>query len=47
MHAPDDFYAPQLARHFHQMLSGDIDVGEMPPWPAEQVEEEPVQMDLF
>lgn len=47
MHAPDDFYAPQLARQFHQMLSGDIDVGEMPPWPAEQVEEAPVQMDLF
>ena len=47
MHAPDDFYAPQLARHFHQMLSRDIDVGEMPPWPAEQVVEAPVQMDLF
>ena len=47
MHAPDDFYAPQLARHFHQMLSGDINVGEMPPWPAEQGVEAPVQMDLF
>ena len=47
MHAPDDFYAPQLARHFHQMLSRNIDVGEMPPWPAEQVVEESVQMDLF
>ena len=35
-HAPDDFYAPHLARHFHRLLSNQIDVGEMRPWPAER-----------
>ena len=44
-HAPDDFYAPQLARHFHRLLSEHIAVGEMPPWPAERVA--PAQMALF
>ena len=46
-HAPDDFYAPQLARHFHRLLSRHINVGEMPPWPAEQITEAPAQMALF
>ena len=44
-HAPDDFYAPHLARHFHRLLSNQIDVGEMLPWPAEQGA--PAQMALF
>ena len=47
MHAPDDFYAPQLARHFHNLLSEHLDVGQMPPWPAEQIGEKPEQMNLF
>ena len=47
MHAPNDYYAPQLARHFHSMLSEYLDVGDMPIWPAEQVEDQPEQMDLF
>ena len=47
MHAPDDYYAPQLARHFHRMLSQYLDVGDMPIWPAEQVETQPEQMNLF
>lgn len=47
MHAPDDFYAPQLARHFHHMLSKHHNVGDMPSWPAEQIEEQPEQMNLF
>ncbi len=46
-HAPDDFYAPQLARHFHSMLSEHLNVGEMPPWPAEQTPKKAAQMDLF
>lgn len=48
MHAPDDFYAPKLARHFHNLLSKQIDAGTMPPWPAENQEaEQPSQMSLF
>ncbi|MGH2544812.1 MAG: DUF72 domain-containing protein [Ardenticatenaceae bacterium] len=35
MHAPDDFYAPRLARHFHRLLSTRVAVGTLPPWPAE------------
>ena len=35
-HAPDDFYAPHLARHFHRLLSNQIDVGQMRAWPAER-----------
>ena len=45
--APDDFYAPRLARHFHHLLSQHTDVGQMPIWPAEQREKEPKQMSLF
>ena len=44
-HAPDDFYAPHLARHFHRLLSNQIDVGEMRAWPAERGA--PAQMALF
>ena len=44
-HAPDDFYAPHLARHFHRLLSNQIDVGEMQAWPAERGA--PAQMALF
>lgn len=48
MHAPNDFYAPKLARHFHNLLSKHIDAGTMPPWPAEhQPTEQPAQMSLF
>ena len=35
-HAPDDFYAPRVARLFHGLLSEARDVGEMPEWPAEK-----------
>ena len=47
LHAPDDFYAPRLARHFHTLLSAHIDAGQLPPWPAEQQDPEPEQMSLF
>lgn len=47
LHAPDDFYAPRLARHFHDLLSAHLDAGTLPPWPAEQQDPEPEQMSLF
>ncbi len=49
MHAPNDLYAPQLAQHFHNLLSDHIDVGTMPPWPAHHAPspKEPAQMNLF
>ena len=49
MHAPNDLYAPQLAKHFHDLLSDHIDAGQMPPWPAHHppAPEEPAQMNLF
>jgi len=34
VHAPDDFFAPRLARVFHTELSRHLDVGELPEWPA-------------
>ncbi len=47
VHAPDDFYAPRIARRFHQLLSQRADVGYMPPWPAEAEELPPAQLSLF
>lgn len=49
MHAPNDLYAPQLAHHFHNLLSQHINAGTMPPWPAKtpQTPETPTQMNLF
>lgn len=34
VHAPDDFYAPRMARIFHAGVSRHADVGELPEWPA-------------
>jgi uncharacterized protein YecE (DUF72 family) len=34
-HAPDDFYAPRVARLFHTLLSERTAAGTLPPWPAE------------
>ncbi len=47
VHAPDDFYAPRLARHFHTLLQQRVDVGSLPPFPAEQPGDEPQQLSLF
>jgi uncharacterized protein YecE (DUF72 family) len=47
VHAPDDFYAPRLARRFHTLLSDLVAVGTFPPFPAEQDGEEPQQLSLF
>lgn len=46
VHAPDDFYAPRIARIFHAELSRHLDVGTMPEWPADSTVERG-QMDLF
>lgn len=35
VHAPDDFWAPEIARRFHALLAERVSVGEMPAWPGE------------
>lgn len=54
MHTPGgDFYAPHLARQFHQLLTQalqkrtNINIGMLPIWPAEKVQQLPKQMRLF
>lgn len=47
MHAPDDFYAPRLARHFHRLLSEHLSVGTLPQWPAEDDPPPTEQLSLF
>ncbi len=47
LHAPDDFYAPRLARFFHRLLSERAPVGTLPPWPAEQEGPPLEQLALF
>jgi uncharacterized protein YecE (DUF72 family) len=37
MHAPNDFYAPHVARYFHGLVCRvSRDVGRLPPWPREK-----------
>jgi uncharacterized protein YecE (DUF72 family) len=46
-HTPNNRYAPELARLFHELLKAQVDsVGELPPWPAAG-QEDSGQMDLF
>lgn len=45
--APDDFYAPRVARRFHAMLSERVQVGTMPAWPVEKEHRADEQMSLF
>lgn len=51
LHCPDDFHAPRLARTFFGMLRARVDVGEMPPWPAdaerEDADADSKQIELF
>lgn len=48
IHAPDDFYAPRLARLFHQIvLEQDADAGELPAWPSERPGTAGDQLQLF
>lgn len=35
VHAPDETLAPALARLLHEQLARRVDVGQLPPWPAE------------
>lgn len=45
---PEDQYAPQLCRRFHQLLAETLpEVGQMPPWAGEQKEQIPKQKTLF
>ena len=44
IHAPDTLYAPPLARLFHRLLSGFIELDPMPPSPKERQNE---QLGLF
>lgn len=43
-HAPDKKCQPPIARKFHQILEGLIDMNPMPAWPVERQDE---QLDLF
>jgi len=47
LHAPDDFYAPRLAKHFHRLLSEQSSVGDLPAFPADQQENKQEQLSLF
>lgn len=50
MHSPDDYYAPQLCRRFHQLLSekaAKANIGNIPEWPGEKSEPASGQMSLF
>jgi uncharacterized protein YecE (DUF72 family) len=50
MHSPDDFYAPQLCRKFHELLKERMrisNVGSLPSWPGEKSASEPEQLSLF
>ncbi|MGF1671912.1 MAG: DUF72 domain-containing protein [Balneolaceae bacterium] len=44
IHAPSPFYAPELARYFHNELKKLIEVNPMPAWPIEQQDK---QLGLF
>jgi uncharacterized protein YecE (DUF72 family) len=47
MHAPDDFYAPRLARRFHELLRAVVPLPPMPRWPAEREEPPLEQLSLL
>ncbi len=46
IHAPNEFYAPRIARRFHTFLADLIDLNPMPKWPAQRAGPEG-QMSLF
>ena len=49
MHAPNDFYAPQLCRRFHEILSARFPketISPMPEWPSES-KDNSGQLNLF
>ncbi len=48
MHAPDDFYAPHLARYFHALVCKiSKDAGQLPVWPSEHERTSVEQLKLF
>lgn len=48
MHAPDDFFAPRLARYFHALVEKlSKDTGRLPLWPGEKAPSTEEQLDLF
>jgi uncharacterized protein YecE (DUF72 family) len=48
MHAPDDFYAPHLARYFHALVCKiSKDAGQLPLWPSEKERTSVEQLKLF
>jgi len=48
MHAPDDFYAPRLARYFHSLVEKlSKAAGQLPLWPGEKAQSSEEQLDLF
>jgi len=48
MHAPDDFYAPRLARYFHSLVAKlSKDTGGLPLWPGEKERPLETQLQLF
>jgi uncharacterized protein YecE (DUF72 family) len=47
MHAPDDFYAPRLARRFHELLRATVPLPPVPRWPAEREEPPLEQLSLL
>jgi len=48
MHAPDDFYAPRLARYFHSLVYKlSPEVGQFPLWPGEKEQTLETQLQLF
>ncbi|MCA9124409.1 MAG: DUF72 domain-containing protein [Planctomycetaceae bacterium] len=46
-HCPDERFAPQFARMFHDELTRHVEVAEMPRWPGEVEPHPPKQMELF
>lgn len=47
IHAPDEFYAPAIARRFHSMLSKLANLNPMPQWPVDREGPDRKQLDLF
>jgi uncharacterized protein YecE (DUF72 family) len=50
IHCPDTGHTPWMARRFHEVLATahpDLDVGELPPFPAERAAASDAQLGLF
>lgn len=48
VHCPNTRQVPTLTRRLHRQLVGkDLDVGELPPWPAERADGDQSQLSLF